>query len=282
MNWFLLSIISVITLAVANLLQRVLMRDDKSDVFAYSITFQLTCGFLIAIFAWVRGFVLPPIQELWPIFSLTMILYAAGTLLLFRALQIVEVSKVTILTSSRALWTIIIALIFFGESFNFLKIFGVLLILSSVALISFNQKAFCFNSGVVYALGAAFCYGIGFANDTFILRQADAISYAVLSFLLPGLLMLLVRPRVVRGLKSILVPTVLWKMILMGLFYATSTITIYLAYQTGGTASQLAPINQSVVIFTVLLAAIFLGERNQLGKKFIGAMLAVVGVLLLR
>jgi len=282
MNWFLLSIISVITLAVSNLLQRVLMKDEKSNVVAYSLAFQLTCAVLIGVFAFARGFVMPPIQELWLNFVLITVLYAAGTLFLFRALQNIEASEATIITSSRALWTIVVALIFLGESFDFLKTLGVVLVLGSVVLVSLKREAVRFNKGIFYALSSAFCYGVAFATDTFILRQSDALSYTTLAFLFPGLFILAIRPKILAQMKPLLSTSILSKMVLLGLFYSTSAITIYLAYQQGGAASQLAPINQSVAILTVLLAVIFLGERNQLWQKFTGAIMATAGILLLR
>ena len=273
--------VSVIALAISNLLQRVLMRNEKSNVVAYSLVFQLTCVALIGLFAFTRGFVMPPIQEMWFNFVLITVLYAAGTLFLFRALQDVEASEVTVITSSRALWTIAVALIFLGESFDLTKTIGVALVLGSIALVSFKRETARFNKSIFYALGSAFCYGVGFANDTFILRQSDALSYAALAFLLPGLFILAIKPKVLVEMKSLLTTSILLKMVLLGLFYSTSAITIYFAYQQGGTASQLAPINQSVVILTVLLAAIFLGERSQLLRKFAGAIIATAGVLLL-
>lgn len=281
MNWLLLSIISVIALAVSNLLQRVLMREEKSNVFAYSLAFLLTCAALVGLFAFVRGFVMPPIQELWFNFVLSTVLYAAGTLFLFRALQNIGASEAAILTSSRALWTIVVALIFLGESFDLLKTLGVVLIIGSITLVSLKKGAVRFNKGTLYALGSAFCYGVAFANDTFILRQSDALSYLTLAFLFTGLIILAMNPRVIKELKTHLNPLVLSKMVLLSLFYSTSGIAIYLAYQQGGTASQLAPINQSVVILTVLFAAIFLGERSQLMRKFAGAIMALAGILLL-
>ena len=282
MNWFLLSIVSVITLAISNLLQRVLMRDEKSNVIAYSLMFQLICAVLIGLFAFMRGFVMPPIQEMWFNFILITVLYAVGTLFLFKALQNIEASEAAIITSSRALWTIAVALIFLGESFDLFKTIGVILVLGSIVLVSFKRKVIRFNKGILYALSSAFCYGVAFANDTFILRQSDALSYTTLAFLFPGLFILAIKPRILTEMKTLLNKPVLSKMVLLGLFYSTSAITIYLAYQRGGTASQLAPISQSVVILTFLLAAIFLSERSQLVRKFVGAIMATIGVLLLR
>ncbi len=45
MNWLFLTLLSVFAVSLANILQRVLMKDDKSNPYSYAIVFQ----FLIAI-----------------------------------------------------------------------------------------------------------------------------------------------------------------------------------------------------------------------------------------
>jgi len=258
------------------------MKDDKSDPFAYSLAFQLMCALLVGLFAFTWGFVALPILELPFNFLVATVLYAAGTLLVLKALQTTEASKTTILGSSSALWTIIVALIFLGESFDLSKVIGVVVILGGIVFVSLKRESFSSNRGDLYVLGSALCYGVAFANDTFILRQSDALSYLAVAFLLPGLLILVLRPKTIKDLKLFLNPRVLLRMTIMSIFYSASAITIYLAYQKGGAASQLAPIGQSVVILTVLLAAIFLGERENLGKKLVAATMTTVGILLLR
>ncbi|OGY62103.1 MAG: hypothetical protein A3G58_00810 [Candidatus Colwellbacteria bacterium RIFCSPLOWO2_12_FULL_46_17] len=283
MNWLVLSIISVVMLSVSNLLRRVLMKDEKSDVMAYSFVFQILCALLVGLFAFAYDFVAPPIREFPLNFALTGVLYAAGTILLFKAYKTTEASRVTILTSSSALWVIITAIIFLGESFTLLKAVGVTLTLVGVILVSIKPKTgTLFSRGDLYALAGAAVYGVAFTNDAFILQSANALSYTSLAFFLPGLLILLIRPSLVKNLKLFLRPSVLLKMTTFSIFYSISAVTVYLAYQKGGDAAQLGSISQSVVVLTVLLAAIFLGERENLIKKSVAAMLATIGVLLLR
>jgi len=282
MTWFLLSITSVITLAIANLFQRILMKDETGNAVAYSFVFQFMCASLIGLFAFAQGFIMPPIRELWLNFGLMTILYASGTILLFKALQTTEASRATILRSSAALWTITVALTFLGESFNFFKFIGIGLILGGVLLVSFKKEEIKFTRGDLFALGSAFCYGVAFANDTFILRQADALSYTTIAFLLPGLLILAMKPGAIKDAKLFLKPSILLRMAILVILYSASAIMVYLAYQQGGAASQLAAIAQSGVILTVMLAAIFLRERSHLPRKFIAAVIATAGVLLIR
>jgi drug/metabolite transporter (DMT)-like permease len=259
------------------------MRDQESDVTAYSFVFQLMCSLLVGLFAVFYGSAMPPIDRLPLNFALMTVLYAMGTLLLFKAYKTTEASRVTILMSSSALWVVIAALIFLGESFSVSKAIGAALILLGVIVVSFHKNIFTsINRGDLYALAAAICYGLAFANDALILREADALSYTSLAFLLPGLLILAVRPKLLRNLRSLLKPSVLFKMSIFAIFYSASAITVYLAYQQGGDAAQLGFISQSVAILTVILAVIFLGEREHLAKKSFAAILATIGVLLLK
>jgi drug/metabolite transporter (DMT)-like permease len=280
MDWFLLAIISTVTVAISNILKRTLMKDEKSNVFAYSVVFQLLCGAIIGIFAIINGFVMPPIIKLLPYFIIITISYTAATLLHFKALQKVGAGEVTILTSTRALWTILIAVLLLGESFTIFKLIGTILILAGVWIIP--TKGFKLNEGVIYALAGAFCYGVGFATDTYILRYSEAISYTAISFILPGLLIFAINPKMSKEIKSLFRPSTLSKMVLLGIFYSIGAIAIYLAYQQGGTAAQLAPISQSVVVLTVLLAAITLGENDNLLRKLISAIIVTIGVLMLK
>lgn len=282
MTWFLLSIISITAIAIANLFQRILMKDETSNVVAYSLVFELMGASLIGLFAFAQGFIMPPIQELWLNFGLMTILYASGTILLFKALRTTEASKAIILRSSSAFWTIIVALTFLGESFNPVKVLGIGLILGGIVLVSLRKEAARFNKGDLYVLGSALCFGVAFANDTFILRQSDALSYTALAFLLPGLLILAMKPGAIKDTRLFLKPYVLLRMTILVFFSSIATITAYLAYQQGGAASQLAAITQSAVILTVILAAIFLRERSHLPRKFIAAVIATAGVLLIR
>jgi len=282
MNWLTLSIVSVLSLAVSNLLRKILLRDDDSDVITYSFVFQMLCAVLVGGFAFVYGFVPPPIAQIPFNFILTAIFYGVGTLLLFQAYKVSEVSRVTILGSSSALWVIAAALIFLGESFSISKVIGVALILAGVVVVTLKKEAFGFGKGDLYALGSAMCYGLGFANDAFILRMSNALSYTPIAFLLPGLLILALKPKLVKNLKQFLKARVLTKMSAFAVFYSVSAVAVYLAYQNGGDAAQLGPISQLSVILTIVLATIFLGERKSMVKKGIAAILATIGVILLR
>lgn len=114
MTWFAFALISVVTFSISRILQRVLMKDEKSDNVTYSIVFQLLCAFLLLIFAFYTGFTLPPIKEFSVNFIILTVGYAAATVFLFKALKTTFVSEVNILMTSSSLWTIMVALVSVG------------------------------------------------------------------------------------------------------------------------------------------------------------------------
>ncbi|TSC53267.1 MAG: hypothetical protein LiPW16_442, partial [Microgenomates group bacterium LiPW_16] len=69
---------------------------------------------------------------------------------------------------------------------------------------------------------------------------------------------------------------------LLGLISVFGIGSVYTAYLVGGEASRIIPVNQSSVILTVILAAIFLKEKEKLARKLIGSILVVLGVMFLR
>lgn len=210
------------------------------------------------------------------------VLYAAAQIFIFLASKTIEASELIILSSTRVLWTIAAALLFLGETFNLSKTMGTALILFSVIFVSYRKKRIKFCRGHWYAILAGFCLGIGFVNDSYILRQADAISYGAIVFILPLVLTLVVYSSYLPKLKKEVTPKLLVKNLFLGIFYSVGLIASFLAYQSGGTASQIVPIGQSVVIVTVILAALFIGERDNLLKKFVAAILVSAGVLLIK
>lgn len=282
MNWFTFSLISVFSVSISNILQRVLLKDKHSDSYACGFVFQLICAVIITFFALINGFSMPPVGPIWFNIFFSATLWGGYTIFLFKALQHTEASEVVVFLTSAVFWTILTAVIFLGETFGLQQIFGTGLILLAVLLVSYKKNGLSFHKGTVYLLLAALFSGIAFANDNYALRQVETFSYAAISFSLATLIILFARVSLVPKLNSFLQPSLLIKMLLMCLFYSAFSLAIYLAYKAGGNASQLGPILQSRVILTILLATLLLKERENLLKKLTSAALVTVGVLLVR
>lgn len=78
---------------------------------------------------------------------------------------------------------------------------------------------------------------------------------------------------------------VLWKShqvkLTQGLLSALAALSLYLAYQAGRNASQIAPLSATSSLVTVALTTVFLKERGALINKLVGAAIATLGVVLI-
>ncbi|OGV90923.1 hypothetical protein A3A66_03325 [Microgenomates group bacterium RIFCSPLOWO2_01_FULL_46_13] len=281
MNWFLLAIISIVTISIANLFQRVVMKEPESDPLGSSIFFQFILAFITGLFALLKGFTVPPIFQYPLNFVVSSCFYALGTLSFFKAAKKIGASEITILTSLGTIVTIVGAVVFLGETFTLRQFIATLLILGAVIMAQ-GKIIFSKNVGSFYAvLGTSF-YGLAVVSDTHILKNYDAISYTPIISLLPGVILLIANPKVISRFKKFANLKYLKNIFLYSFFYGLQAITYYLALNYGANASQMAPLFRAEIILTVLLAAVFLRERERLGIKAFSALIVISGLILIR
>lgn len=281
MTWLYYIVLSIFAGSIANLLNKILMKDDKSDPMLSSILFQFLLTFFFLLLSLIKGFVMPPIF-VYPLnFILNGFLYGLGTFFIFKALKYIEVSESSIIYSFGSIVTVISSIYFLKESFNLSKSLGLLLILISVIAIS-KPKKFKINKGVWYALGTAVFYGLAITNDSFLIKQSDTFSYLSIISFLPGVILLLISPKSIRKINYYFNFKNFLKLLIFSIFYTIASIGFYLALVNGGLTSQVGSISKSQVILTTLLAAVFLGERDRLWQKIIYGVLVVIGVILIK
>lgn len=280
MNWQLFLLISILFSSVIGLFHRVLMKEENSDAKAQTIVFLGLAGvftFTISVF---RGLSFPKFPLLLPNFILLTIFGTIAPILTFRAFQLIDVAKVGILLSSQRLWTVLAAFIFLGETLTTSKVFGTILILIGVAIISWKKHKIEIGKGEFYAILAAFLYGISYVNAFYILQHLDAISFEAYASLLPAFLLLVVQPGTIKKIRFYFVPKNAARISIAVILDIIATVSLYVAYQIGRNASQIAPLSTTPIMFTVILAAIFLNERENLINKIIGSIVVIAGAIL--
>lgn len=282
MNWFVWVVISIVTTAVSNLLTRVIMREKDSNPYATTVIFQFAVTLLTFIFALWYGFVIPPITTYFWNFVVGGILWGLMSLFSFKAYQLLESSEMAIFSAFGSVITIASAILLLNESFNLQKIFGTVLILSSILLVNMRKGKLSFGKGTLFALLSTLCAGLAVTNDAFILKTYDAVSYTSVISLIPGLFLLGFNPGVIKQFKRLRNITYSKNLLFLTIFYSAQSIAYYMALHMGANASQVAPIYKSNIILTILLAVIFLKEQKNILVKIIAAILVTAGVLLVR
>lgn len=280
-SWFLLIVISVFLFAVSTILQRLLLKDDKSDPVAYSIIFQIIVGLIIGVFGFLFGSM--NFSNIKPVFFnilLMTLLYILANVFTFKALKKIEASEYTIIFSSRVLFTIIASSIFLREKLTFQQFGGAMLILVAIFLATYNKTKIRFGKGELLALLGAMSIGFETTNDRMILSSMKLYPFVTIAFIVPAIVMLFIFPKSLPKMKIFLDKKLLSRMLTFSFLYAISSITFFAALQIGNNSSQIAVINQTSTIVIVLLGIIFLKERFNIINKLLAAVLSVIGVIL--
>ncbi len=282
MSWLLLALISIITLSIASVLARVLLKKEDSNPVGYAIIFQFVLGLISLLFALVlKKFIFPPVDASIPRFVLSSLLWAGSTSFGFQTLKRLNAGESTILASSGTFITIILGVIFLGEVFKTNSLVGTALILLAVYTITTEKLTFKSRKGIVFGLLSSVFAAVAVVNDAVILKTYEAYSYTAIMSFLPGFLLLFLFPKQIIKIPKMFDGKTFMLISILCIFYSVQAITYYLALQNGAPISQLSPMIKSSIVLTVILGAVFLKERSNLNKKLIAAIMVTIGAILL-
>lgn len=279
--WLILTLLSVFVASVATILQKILIRGDKSDPYSYAVVFHLLMGLVAFAFGLVGGTDFSLFQgNIWMLF-LAAALWGTCQVFLFKALKLAEASEVTVVSGVRIIVTILASVIFLNEVFTGWNVLGTVLILISTVLIANRKGGLKFDKGFFYTLAMAFFGGLAIVADSANVQQYEVLAYSTLSNVLAGLFILAIYPKTFKQWKTFANPSFLLKMLPVAVFSVSQGMLYLLAFTYGENTAEIGTIRQASVIVTVLFAVLFLGERDNLWKKCIAAILVTIGVFFL-
>ncbi len=282
MTWQIYLIISILLISFNGLFHRSLLKDDDSSPQAQTIVFLGLGGIIALGIALVQGklnlFFSP---NLILNFLLLILLLTPAYLLRYRAFQLIGASEVVLFSVTGRLWNVIGASLFLHEIVTLQVIVGALLILAGVMLTRFEKRKFVINKGIIFVLIASFLFGIGDINGFFILKSYDSTNFLIYSELLPVIALLLLQPKTFKKLRYYFHKDRAIKISLLSACDTLGMLALYLAYQTGGSASVIGPLRATSIILTTVLAIIILKERTNIQNKVIGSTIAVLGAMIL-
>lgn len=277
MPWYFYLIINVCVFSLATLYQRVILKNSKDPVIFYVIN-GISAGIMLLLYGLWMGFRIPNVTDISLNLIILTIFLGFGNMLNFNALKKVDASEFTVLFSTRAIWSVVGAVLILGEAFGLKQIAGTSLIIASVFLVSWKKKSFSLNEGEMLTLAAAAFFGLEFINDTYLLNEVDLFFYLPLIFLLPATFIGAINYKKIARINKIVSLKDVLKLMLLALMFAISATATLTAYTKGHNAAQIAVLNQTSTILIVLLGIIFLNERSHMKLKIIGAIISLIGV----
>lgn len=290
LTWLIFCFISIgFTVTYGLISKKILNNKDDHNPIAYasslfvavaifSFTFYIISGVHLKDFANVIS------PQIFPVLVLNILCYSIAPSLYYRVLKNMPISEVTIIYSLMGIFALIIGLLIGVETFHFSRLIGGLIIIISIGLLTFKERKWKSNKYFWMLILATLTYAIAAILDNRIIsaNYFSTLFFQTLSFGIPSILILLINPKSSQHLKKIYNRRVYPIVLINALFFFVSFFTIYNAYKFGGDTSQVNLILSTEIVVTVIFAAIFLKERDNLILKIFAGVLAIIGVILLK
>ena len=282
MTWQIYTAISVLGLSISIVLQRILLRGGRLNPYAYAAVFQGMVGVLLTIAAFVVGINLSGIEAVWLPVLISAVAYGVGHVIYAKTLQKVEASAFSVYFATHAIWMMLFGMLLFGEQLTWLQAGGALLIFAGVLTLVKQPAKLLTDRGALYGLLTGILFGIAITSWAYVGRHVDTLSWAAVSFLLPVIVVFLIRPKTMRAVPEVFRDrSTIWKLLILATFYGLGSLTMLYAYSEGS-LSVISPLRQTGIIVTTLLALIFISaERHSIGRKLLAALLCFAGVVAL-
>jgi drug/metabolite transporter (DMT)-like permease len=200
-------------------------------------------------------------------------------ILMYGAQKHVEAGVTNVVSNVYTPMAIVLSSIFLHEGLNKLEILGTVFLLVGMIIISNKHRIsrFKFDKYFTAMVMGSICLGILLVAERALQIQTGLAAATLLSWgaqcLFLGMATLFAKSRKVYTNKEILITG--------SLTFLSSLSYVILVFVVGNLSFIVSITNFKVVIITGL-AAIFLHERNEWGRKVVGSILATLGLLLMK
>lgn len=283
MNWLYFATSSIVFFAVLNILQRRIAVDSKY-LRATTIVFNLF-GALLAIALFVilggyKNFTWPKLSEAWIYMIIAVLFYGLFERGRFKASKLLDASTLSVVAYISLAVAFIGSLLIYNEVLTSQKIFGVILIIFSLALVSLQNNVHkkITLKGILYSVLVFTYLGIAWMLDKKGATFFTANTYSILVWVLP--LGVVYFPSVKSKEISYELKRTSWK---VGLLAALNVVGYYFQLEALrlGDATRVIPYVQLSTLLTVLFGIFILGEKDHLLQKIVAAVIGLAGAYLL-
>lgn len=274
--WVLVVIGAGLVSNLANFVTRYVLRDNKDSAsFALSLEiFRILAFGIIALFDFQINWSLKTIILLF----LLGFIEPLSIITFMKMHQYNELSISSIISRSRMIWIAILAFIFLGESLRFIDYIGIAILFLGLS-IAIAPKNFFVDKGVkialITAIIAAFVVILMKATAAYVSLPVMMVFQSLPSVFLIPLFMKTPSQSFLKFSKSNFNSMVLFNIFNFIAMYG------YIFALKHGSASIVTALYHGMSVFAVLAGIIFLKEREDRVKKIIGAVITIVGVVLL-
>lgn len=282
MTWLYYSLGAAISLAFLNILSRILTVDSKNPR-AFSIVFNIICiimSLILFIFTGSYKVISFPTRiDAWIYLLIASFFYGLNERFRFLISKILEASIYSIIGNITVIIAFFISFFLYKESLTVTKLLGSMFILFSLLLVSELKKSKISSKGIFLGIVTSIYLGVAMSLDKKGAIFFNPETYNILLWAVPFIVLYFPGIKI-KEIKAEF-KQFSWKIILLAFF---NFVGFYLGLKAFilADATKVIPVIQTSTLLTVIAGIFLLNEKNNLFKKILAGIIAVIGVFLLR
>ncbi len=202
-----------------------------------------------------------------------------GNLFLIKAYKTEDISNINILSRSGLIITFLSGTLLLHEKVTYWNILGIIAIILGILVIFYEGKKIKPTTGFLLALGSGIMMGAMAYLRKIVLNYINPITVVFSSQLFMTIILLLI-PKSYQDLRPI------WhkykKKIILSRFTAVSGFYLIIwSFSKGNISIANTNYETAFLLSTAFIGIWVLGEKKKIGKKLIGSLLCILGIILL-
>ena len=248
---------------------------------ALTIILELLAGLMAFVFIPFFEIKFPSDISVYLFLGLAIVFYTINDCLGTTVRSGLEASTYNIIGQLSTVFMIFAGLFFFKEEFVVSKIIGAFLIVFSNILVFYKRGTFKIDKYIGLGIIANLCLSIALFIDVNNSEMFNIPFYVGTTLIIPTILIFIFERIKIKDIKEEL-NSIDKKMLLITSFsWAIMLILQLRAYQVGD-VTIIAPLLGLTVILNVVVGYLFLGEKDNLVKKLIAAILVIISIFLIK
>jgi uncharacterized membrane protein len=188
------------------------------------------------------------------------------------------VSTYTLLLQFTQVFLFIYGVVLFQEPFTLAHLLGVLMIIGANCLLLYKRGEFVMNKYMIFAIMAALSAATAISIDVGIANQFNLPLYIAITLTIPAILIMSAERVSHQRLKAEYKNSTIKWYLITGVAWAASIYFGLRSLQLGE-MTTVVPLQALSVLLNVIVAYIFLKERQQMAKKLIASLFVIIGVV---
>ena len=253
------------------------IRGSKRDG-AATVAVELAAGITVLLLVPFFRIQFPTDMRSWLLLAVAGIFYALNDRLQVTARRNLQVSVFSVVDQLSVVFLVIYSFTIFHEPFSGARALGAACIIFGNSVLFLRKNGFSFNKYVFLVALARLAFATAVSIDIGLSRSFNLPLYIALTIFIPAVLLVTFERIRFSAIKEELTGPVRAHFTMAGVLFGLSVFFSLRAFQAASSISLIAPLQATVVLFSVLVSYFLLKEEDGKIRKIIASLLTILGV----